>query len=466
MTETDLQKKWTEFYDIVPEQLEKVRQINSVATAFNTNIDAVLKISGRRIAELAELVGLTAADLEGGKTQIKTAKDVVRGIIKCFSQGIAEEWLCEKSEVYQWMRDNISYDRLQMGGQGGIVANAMAVVGVQKVYAHTNSHPALQAEQFLDLDNLLGFDENGRPQKAILIDRVTEDPLIHWIIEFDVGDETMVGGQKFVCPKSNRFIATYDPANIEFKIDDGFVNYLNKNGYDYLILSGYHNLTSERDGVQKVIKNAEMVSKWHKLNPQGIIHLELASTQDKAVRQAIIEHIAPLVDSIGLNEREALDALEVIDAQMFAEVQSQELTSSVLFKVLMRIKQAVKTPRIQLHMFGLYMTLQDKDFCISPEANRNGMMLAATLAATKCGIGNLNDYDNLLWAYGSTVSEKSLKALDTLAGSLNLPALLTDGVSTYQNFDIIAVPTILIDKPLTLVGMGDTISSVSLIGAR
>ena len=466
MTETDLQKKWADLYDIVPEQLNKVKQINSVATAFNTNIDAVLKISGRRITELAEKVGLTAEDLTDGKTQIDCAKDVVRGIVKCFSRGIAEEWLCEDVEVYHWMRDNIGYDRLQMGGQGGIVANAMAVVGVQKVYAHTNSHPSLQAEQFLDLDNLIGFDENGRPQKAVLIDRVTENPLVHWIIEFDVDDETVIDGQKFKCPKSNRFIATYDPANIEFKIDEGFVNYLNKNGYDYLILSGYHNLTSERGGVEKVIENAKMINKWHKVNPQGIIHLELASTQDKDVRQAIVEHIAPLVDSIGLNEREALDALEVIDNKMFTDIQSHELTSAVLFKVVERIKQAVKTPRIQLHMFGLYITLQDKNFRISPEANRSGMMLAATLAATKCGIGNLNEYDNLLWAYGSAVSAKSLNALTTLSNSLNLPALLLDGIAAYRDFEIIAVPTILIDKPLTLVGMGDTISSVSLIGAR
>lgn len=466
MTETDLQKNWTDLYNVVPAQLNKVKQVGSVATAFNTNIDAVLKISGQRIAELIKMVGLTEADLANEKTQIENAKDVVRGIIKCFRQGIAEEWLCEKSEVYQWMRDNIGYDRLQMGGQGGIVANAMAVIGVQKVYAHTNSHPALQAEQFLDLDNLLGFDANGCPQKAGLIDRVTEDPLIHWIIEFDVGDEVVVDGQKLICPKSNRFIATYDPANIEFKIDEGFVYYLNKKGYDYLILSGYHNLTAERNGVQKVVQNAKMVCKWHELNPRGIIHLELASTQDKSVRQAIIQHIAPLVDSIGLNEREALDALEVIDEKMYAEVKTQELTSPVLFKVLLRIKQAVKTPRIQLHMFGLYITLQNRDFCISPAANRSGMMLAATLAATKCGIGNLNDYDNLLWAHGNAVSEKSLKALNMLADSLNLPKLSLVGIAAYQDLDVIAVPTILIDKPLTLVGMGDTISSVSLIGAR
>ena len=44
--------------------------------------------------------------------------------------------------------------------------------------------------------------------------------------------------------------------------------------------------------------------------------------------------------------------------------------------------------------------------------------------------------------------------------------LAAAGITEYRGFDLIAVPTILIEKPLTLVGMGDTISSLSLVGAR
>ena len=40
------------------------------------------------------------------------------------------------------------------------------------------------------------------------------------------------------------------------------------------------------------------------------------------------------------------------------------------------------------------------------------------------------------------------------------------GIFNTPEFDLIAVPTILIEKPVTLVGMGDTISSISLVGAR
>ena len=462
----DLKQVWKNFYANVPAQLNKIGNVGSVATAFNTNVDAVLKVSGVRVQELAELVGLTAEDLADTKTYIDTPKDVVRGIIKCFKHGIAEEWLCDNPQTYQWMRKNLGYDRLQMGGQGGIIANLMAVVGVRAVFAHTNAHPALQAAQFLDADNLFGFDGQGAVQKAADINREDEEAMVHWILEFDGGDELEFGGEKIRCPKSNRFIATYDPANSNFKTDDNFIKHLTVSGYEYLFLSGYSNLTSARDGVIKILQSAAQIKKWRLANPKGIIHLELASTQDADVRRAIIEEIAPLADSVGLNERETFDALQMIDAEMYDRICNQELTAPLLFEIVIKLKQAIKMPRIQMHMFGLYITVQDKDFKISPEAEKKGMMLAATLAASKCATGNLNTCDNLLWAHGKEVADKSLAALHQLSVYLNDDVLPETGISEYNNYDVIAVPTILIDKPLTLVGMGDTISSVSLVGAQ
>lgn len=44
--------------------------------------------------------------------------------------------------------------------------------------------------------------------------------------------------------------------------------------------------------------------------------------------------------------------------------------------------------------------------------------------------------------------------------------ILEEGIFTNADIEIIAVPTIIIDHPITLVGMGDTISSISLVGAR
>jgi len=71
-------------------------------------------------------------------------------------------------------------------------------------------------------------------------------------------------------------------------------------------------------------------------------------------------------------------------------------------------------------------------------------------------------------------AEKGLKGeafecgleLKVLADIIEDENFYEEGISQYAGFDIVAVPTILVEKPITLVGMGDTISSISLVGAR
>ncbi len=464
MDTAELKKIWLQKYEIVPEQLEKIKQINSAATAFNANIDAVVKMSGRRLAELAAAQGLNLADLENvTQTKIFTPADVLRGIFKCFCHGIAEEWITEDRTVYDWLNAVISYDHLQIGGQGGIVANALATAGVQKVFVHTNSLPRLQAEQFVRLDNLLSFDDVGKVMPAYQIDRQQDVPLIHWIIEFDRGDTFEMEGKKFRCPKSNRFIATYDPLNLKLITDKHFVHHIRTNKVDYMVLSGFHALTANNNGMALIDQIVPEIKAWRQNCPECIFHLEIASTQDLAIRRAIIEKIAPLADSMGINERETIDVLEVIGEHELAERCRSRTTAENLFAGLVKIKQKTGVPRIQLHMFGLYMTLQDKDFRISARANLAGMITAATIAAAKAGTGKIDD---LLWAHGREVSDVGLIEAESLAVSAGQSNLVTTGLGHFQDWDLIVVPAILIEKPLTLVGMGDTISSLSLIAAR
>lgn len=254
-----------------------------------------------------------------------------------FQQRIAEEWLTEGIGVFNFMSEQLGYDRLQMGGQGGIVANALAVCGVGQVFCHCNSLPELQARQFLPLDNLLSFDENGAVKAAHQINRTADTPLIHWIIEFDKGDVFELDGHKVSCPKANRFIATYDPLNLRLVMDENFVDYVARQKLDAVILSGYHALTAANGGVELIEGSVPVVQRWQ--DRGALLHLEVASTQDKIVRKAIVEKVASRADSIGLNERETIDVLEVINEENLAKICEEDCTAVNLFDALLRIKK-------------------------------------------------------------------------------------------------------------------------------
>ena len=472
MTSADLRAAWRGNYAGTERQLDRMSEVGSVVTAFNANIDAVLKVDGPSLELLAAEVELGADALDdAGDRRIRSPRDVVRGLCRCLAAGIAEEWLIEDEATYAWLRRRIGYDRLQMGGQGGIVANAMAVCGVRRVLAHCASLPADQARLFLDLPNLQSADEAGEVRAAHAIDR-PDPPMIHWILEFAHGTRAQVAGRTVECPKSNRFIATYDPLNFRLHIDPGFARAAEAAAPDYVVLSGFHMLSEALpDGTlasDRVDESLRVVRSWKAANPACILHLEVASTQDLAVRRMVLERVASQVDSIGLNERELIDMLRAAGDDALAGRCEREPHAGALFDGLRRVFEATGCPRVQLHFYGLYVTVQRKGFRIDPEAARRGMQLAAVVAAGKAGTGAIESREALLWAAGREVGDAGLAELAGLASRIERGRndLATTGVWRGPDIDVTAVPTILIPEPVTLVGMGDTISSVSLVGAR
>jgi ADP-dependent phosphofructokinase/glucokinase len=479
----DLKAAWKAHYANSPRQLQRMRDVGGVASVFNANIDAVLKVKPEMLMAWAAQLKLDEKSLLAeGPRQITRPEDVLRGIVACFRQGIAQEWLVSGPETFQWMRDHLGYDRLQMGGQGGIIANVMAVAGVKQVYVHCASLPGQQASLFLGQPSLLSTDKDGKLHPASQIDREGDLPLIHWILEFDKGAEITLGGQTLTCPKSNRFIATYDPLNFVLHVDNGLDQALRRpeNPLDIILLSGYQMLSADLpgqaagSGLKRIGDSWTQVQAWKNAHPGAVVHFEFASTQDLAVRKALALELAPHADSVGCNEQELIDMLQVLDQPQLAR-EAQGMDSVGLFKGLRWVFEALKLKRLQLHMFGLYVTLlrpgTEKDGpAFQADANRDGMAFAATLAAAKAGTGSLENADNLLWAHGREVADHSLKELQALdsyvSDAFSQPGLAERGIVDTPGFTIVAVPTILIEKPVTLVGMGDTISSLSLAGAR
>lgn len=477
MTNEQLKDLWFNHYSSAQEQLKKMAETKGLISAFNSNIDAVIKTSGKKIEDIISKFSMSHNELlKNGQTIIKTNQDAIRGFIKCFKGGFAEEWLIDNIDVFNWLNENIGYDKMQMGGQGGIVANVMATCGVNPVYVHTASSPKDQSKLFLDLENLQNVDESGNLNRANKISRNNDTPLIHWIIEFDKGDTISISNKTITCPKANRFIATYDPLNFKLHIDEPFHQKMSspETKFEHIILSGYQMLQTElpnnENGINKIDISRQKVNKWRENNPDHILHFEVASTQDKNIRKYLVDTIAKESHSIGFNERELIEILEVIGENELANQCDTETTSSNLFKGMLKVYDYVKCDRMQLHMFGLYVTLQKKGFKVTPLQNRKGMQLAANVAASKAGTGALNSKDVLLWSANQKVSDVGLKELKSLSETVKeLFAennLIEEGIFTNDEIEIIAVPTIIIDKPVTLVGMGDTISSVSLVGAR
>lgn len=467
---------WEQYYAEVPQTFERLKNVKGVLTAFNCNIDAIKKITSQTLQTwIDQYAGTT--EFKNTSYEIKSQGDFLRGLLDCFARGAAAEWLITEIPVYEWLQKNVGYDHLQMGGQGGIIANVMAVCGVQKVYAHAASLASEQIKMFVDEPNLLLADSKNQFVPARKAARSQDKPLIHWILEFKKDDQITFNGQKMTCPKSNRFIATYDPLNFELAIDKHFneaASHLDSGTLQYIVLSGYQMLQSKlSNGIEAidVIRDSwKKIGFWKKRQSLPQVHIELASTQDKAVLKDIVEFVAFKSESMGFNEQELILILKAIEEVELAERIDKNMSAVNLFEGMLKLQEKIGTPRMQIHFFGCYITLLAKNYWNTLEKVREGMLLAATIAASKAGTGTIDKKENLMWGMQVPVGAAGLKHLVELHEYLNeiegQNSIKDHGIFVGKKFDVVAIPSKIVDKPITLVGMGDTISSLSLVGSH
>lgn len=461
---------WDQYYTEVPKTLERLKNIKGVLTAFNSNIDAIKKITPQILQRWVDEFS-NSAEFNHSHNEIKSQGDFLRGLLDCFTRGAAAEWLITEVPVYEWLQKNVGFDHLQMGGQGGIIANVMAVCGIGKVYAHAASLAPDQIKMFVDEPNLLLADTKNQFVPARKATRADDKPLIHWILEFKKDDQIILNGQKIICPKSNRFIATYDPLNFKLATDEYFneaASHLESGTLQYIVLSGYQMLSSP--AIEIIRDSWKKIGFWKKRQSLPQVHFEVASTQDMAVLKDLVEFVAFKSESIGFNEQELVLVLKAIDENVLAEKINNKMDAVHLFEGMLKLQEKIGTPRMQLHFFGCYITLLSKNYWNTLEKVREGMLLAATIAASKAGTGTIEKKENLMWGMQIPVGTVGLKHLAELHEFLSKEEgqnnIKDHGIFIGKKYDVVAIPSKIIDKPITLVGMGDTISSLSLIGSH
>jgi ADP-dependent phosphofructokinase/glucokinase len=458
---------WKNHYEAIPQKIAQLKNVPGVLTAFNTNIDAVKCIDLNFLEnELKKYFPTGIA--QAAPAEIHTYADALRGLWQCFTQGSAAEWIIQNETVYQELKTKLGYDRLQMGGQAGIIANVLGMLSIP-CYVHCAALPPSQAELFVEADCLTTANEAGNWEHPIQAFRKDDPELIHWILEFKTGDQINFQNQTWTCPKSNRFIATYDPYNFQIKIDAVFKKAMqtNRPKISHLIVSGFQMLSEK---FANGLKGRDLIDQaWGEIkqwvSPKTQIHLEMASTQDRNILHYLATAIAPQCHSLGFNEQELMDLYETLNPGVV--INRQQTQSHQLLPMLLKLRESLGVPRLQLHVFGLYITVLDKRSHTDPFSTRQGMLLAADVAATKAGIG-LDPGVDILWGHAQEIQQHSFDELQRLYEFLNtLPGknqILEQGIFEHEQWFLVAVPSKIILKPKSLVGMGDTISSLSLIG--
>ncbi len=443
----------------------------NILCAYNANIDAIYKVDGQKMSEIAEGYKEEIAEkMKDPPGHISSIPDFFAGLFICMRHGTGAEWLIRDKEVFNWLRTNfLKASFMRMGGNMGIMANVLSELGASRVVPNVANPSDLQMSFFSERAIYIpdgGEAVSSRDQEILAKHIGDEGELIHFVFDFKQGDSFVFSGNGISVPRENRFIASYDPLNLELHIDEQFRNYALEhiNEMDGALISGYHLLREEYpDGSsykEKLNRSIKQLSEWKKRNKHLHIHAELGHFESEEMANDVFNSLVPVVDNIGLNEDElaTLARMNELDAAGILEMDSRAIIETAV-----SLCKASGQKRLQVHTHEFVLSVSS-DTRSEAEQVLESLHFGVDCAATFACYGKLYSREELL-QIASSISESKTgkkqmqKIIDYIPpGEYDITRRYSV-FRKYRGYSICAVPTRICDDPVATVGLGDTISS-------
>lgn len=468
-----IKSNWETLYqNAVHKNFPALESVPGVIVGFHSTIDGLKRVIPEEIERILSedptLEEEVIRRLGTIPSEIRTPADLLVGLASSLQNGKALQLMIREKATYEWVMQHLGYDEIRMGGTSGNMANSLAPLPLPKILAYANPLTREQAELFVDSANLFVINQTGNLEHPHTAWQGEGIYAIHWIFEYPKGLKLTIGDTVLTSPRANRFIAAWNPVNNKLQIEANFAKHLPGllDEFSHFIVSGFHILsetypdgTTWLDYLRPVARFLRETKKTH---AHLQFHYEFASIASSAIRQGIIDHILPTVDSLGLNEVELCAILRDQDEQKLARDIETHTSMAAVLRGLERLADRTGLRRIQLHDLGYYLALVDAEFT-DGEKCRDGMLFAATLAASRSTIGKVGSYEDILAGLDVPLADKTTERLTALAEELGSPSFIETGIGSKNGRHVVFVPTKVVAKPVLTVGLGDLISSSSLI---
>ncbi|MFQ5838978.1 MAG: ADP-dependent glucokinase/phosphofructokinase [Thermoplasmata archaeon] len=425
--------------------LEGVRAL----LAYNSVVDKVRSVDEdllsrlRTPKEVPPIYAKAAKDLD----------DLAEGLCYSISNGLALEVICSP-QVIRFLEDLGGYEE-HLGGQVAIVARLLSDFGAARVLVHPDRFNRRLASLY----------RGGRAEVPLRIGGVVKkvkaeefywdcEPEVHYILEYPAGLSFGDGP----APRANRFIAAPMTKVLFHREWEEALPAVSK-GSDVFFIAGLNHMGEDYEESFRRVREHIRTSKAS--NPSLVVHLEITSVPDLRKREAIVDDIMPLVDSVGVNEAELADLAFLLGLPRWEEARR----NAVYQLEAMYLIRALGVKRVNMHTLGYYLALSP-----NPAVEvRNSLLFAALVAVARAALGRSPRPEDLSMATEVPLAERGLKEMERLSEVLKLKGLehrtfLQEGWCAEEG--LVAVPARVVEDPRYTVGLGDTISGASIFSER
>ncbi len=422
--------------------IQRAKNVGTIALGFHSVIDGLVRVSPEKFNNIMDIEISENSDVL--PKSIKTKKDFFKSLTFSFANGSALQLMIDSENVYRWLLKKFGTGTLRLGGTSANMAKTLSNFPFQKILIYAYPLTKELANLFPDSKNLFVVHEDGlsHPQNVHAEEGIRA---IHWIFEFSQSQELRMGDNVYVCPRSNRFIASWNPVNSRLEIKEPFKSYVLDHAEEisHFLISGFHIMQDVYQNGETVddrlLELKKFIREMRKRNSQIKFHIEFASIRRDRVRRTVEEKLFAEFDSLGLNEVE----LSWIARDLGYDDKS--ILSLNIEKISEFISKLMKgkLSRIHFHALGFYLLAFD-DSIYDVELQKKSLAFAALAAAQRASDGEMivERLKNMLDVPNSGYKFKEWK---------------------HENTHFILFPTKVIKNPKITVGLGDTISSLGFV---
>ncbi|AKB31679.1 ADP-dependent glucokinase [Methanosarcina siciliae HI350] len=466
----------------------------NILCGYNVNIDSVYRISGAEISELLNTFERTEIleKIENPPGKILSESDFAAGLAYCVKNGCGAEWLVFEQSVFEFLKNRYFEKSLvRMGGNAGIMANALSELGASRVIPNVAVPSRTQLSLFSKKavyfpDSPLQANEESGAEfgKDLSIPFSNQDP-IHFVFDFSEGETFSLYGNEIRAPRENRFIATCDHLNFKLIVNPAFETYALQHAceIDGVLISGFHLLLEtypDDSTYRKVLEDSfARLEAWRARNEKLRVHLEFGHFASKEIANSVFLKFSGISNSIGMNEdelamlrnRHGIPAEGILRMEAGAvgkaacELASRHEIGKVFIHTREFVLAAFKPGNSgSSGISGKWDDIDDPALLKAAEKKLEAMGFGLSCAGVYAASGRLEGRE--------FVEKEASKLQESLFGREQLQLFLKafngracgNGAFALRNgYMLCTLPTLLSRSPLTTVGLGDTLTAATFL---
>lgn len=462
----------------------------NILCGYNVNIDSVYRISGIEISELLETFEEAEIlnKIENPPGKIFSESDFVAGLAYCMKNGYGAEWLVFEQSVFEFLKTRyFGKSIVRMGGNAGIMANALSQIGASRVIPNVAVPSKTQlslfskkAIYFPEASTQITENESKEPEENKDASSSRQEP-IHFVFDFSEGETFSLYGTEVRVPRENRFIATCDHLNLRLFVNPAFEQYALQHAceLDGVLISGFHLLLENYPNgltYETILDDTfSQLKSWKAKNNKLHIHLEFGHFSSKKIANSVFLRFEEISDSFGMNEDELsmLYSLHGVPAEGLLHMEADAISNAAF-----RLASGHGLKKLMIHTREFVLSVFKNDFNSTPDSefemgeSENPILQKAVgekLEALRFGVKCAGAYAASGRLEGREFVEKeAAKLQESPFGKKRIEAFVkafngkTFGQGAYilrENYIICMLPTMLSTSPITMVGLGDTLTA-------